>query len=70
MDKKQNPLTAIIFMIGILCAFTIGIPIVTLSRENAIPGWYLAVLLLLLAMTLVYVALRATLKRIDTLEKK
>jgi hypothetical protein len=70
MDKKQNPLTAIIFMIGILCAFVIAIPVILLSRQQWPSMGYLAILLLMMAMALVYVSLRAILKRIDALEEK
>ncbi|MCI0498284.1 MAG: hypothetical protein L0Y36_01195 [Planctomycetales bacterium] len=70
MEKKQNPLTAMIFMIGILCAFVIAIPIILLSRQQPIGMGYLAILLLMMAMPLIYVSLRAILKRITALEEK
>ena len=68
MEKRQNPLTAIIFMIGILCAFVIATPIIMIARQRPISLGYLAILLLMMAMTLLYVTLRNILKRIEALE--
>ena len=72
MEKKQNPLTAMIFMIGILCAFVIAIPALLLSQDppQKLSMGYLAILLLMMAMALLYVTLRAVLKRITALEEK
>lgn len=70
MEKKQNPLTAIIFMIGILCAFVIAIPAILLSQKQPLSMGYLAILLLMMAMGLLYVALRGIIKRIDAMEEK
>ncbi|MBL7215222.1 MAG: hypothetical protein ISS71_06045 [Phycisphaerae bacterium] len=70
MEKKQNPLTAMIFMIGILCAFVIATPIILLSQEQPLSLGYLAILLLMMAMGLLYVVLRKVIKRIDALEEK
>lgn len=72
MEKKSNPLTAVIFMIGILCAFVIAAPIVLLSQDppQKLSLGYLAILLLMMAMALLYVILRAIIKRISALEEK
>ena len=69
MEKKQNPLTAMIFMIGILCAFVIAIPIIMISRQQPLSLGYLAILLLMMAMGLLYVIRPGVIKRIDTIEK-
>ena len=70
MDKKQNPLTAIIFMTGILCAFIIGISVYLFSQKLPFSLGFMAILLLMMAMGLIYVALRGIVKRIDDLEGK
>ena len=41
MEKKQNPLTAMIFMIGILCAFVIAVPTILLSQKQPLTLGYL-----------------------------
>lgn len=68
MEKKQNPLTAMIFMIGILCAFVIAIPIIMMSRQQALSLGYLAILLLMMAMGLLYIVLRKIVARLDRLD--
>lgn len=68
--KKQNPLTAMIFMIGILCCFVIATPVVLIQNSKPISLAYLAILLLMMAMGLLYVVLRGILRRIDALEEK
>ena len=70
MEKKQNPLTALIFMIGILCAFVIAVPVIMLKAGLPLTLGYLAILLLMMAMALLYITLRGIIKRIDALEKK
>ena len=70
MEKKQNPLTAMIFMIGILCAFVIAIPVILLKSGNPFSLGYLAILLLMMAMGLLYIILRKVCSRIDALEEK
>ena len=70
MEKKQNPLTAVIFMIGILCAFVIAIPVIMLSQKQPLSLGYLAILLMMMAMGLLYIVLRKVFARLDALEKK
>lgn len=65
MEKKQNPLTAMIFYIGILCCFVIAAPVVLLRAGKPISLGYLAILLLMMGMILVYVVLRSVLNRLD-----
>jgi zinc transporter ZupT len=64
MENKHNPLTAMIFLIGILCAFVIAIPFFQGARSLG----YLAILLLMMAMSLLYIVLRNVIKRIDRLD--
>ena len=70
MEKKQNPLTAIIFMIGILCCFVIAVPVIMMKAERPLTLGYLAILLLMMAMGLLYIVLRKVFARLDALEKK